>query len=80
MPTCSASAPISSKTPPLLNNKDMISESLEAITGVSIYPIISFVLFFTFFAGMLVWVFRQSKAEIAELSNLPLDDDQTSNL
>lgn len=57
----------------------MIRESLEAITGVSIYPIISFVFFFTFFAGMLVWVFRQSKAEIAELSNLPLDD-QTSNL
>ncbi len=57
----------------------MIRESLEAITGVSIYPIISFVLFFTFFTGMLVWVFRQSKADISEISNLPLHDDQPSN-
>lgn len=56
----------------------MIRESLEAITGVSIYPIISFVLFFTFFTGMLIWVFRQSKADISEISNLPLHDDQPS--
>jgi cbb3-type cytochrome oxidase subunit 3 len=56
----------------------MIRESLEAITGVSIYPMISFILFFTFFTGMLVWVFRQSKAEITEISNLPLHDDQPS--
>ncbi len=54
----------------------MIRESLEAITGVSIYPIFSFVLFFTFFAGMLVWVFRKKKSEIDFLSNLPLDDNQ----
>jgi cbb3-type cytochrome oxidase subunit 3 len=56
----------------------MIRESLEAITGVSIYPIISFVLFFSFFTGMLIWVFRQSKADITEISNLPLHDDQPS--
>lgn len=56
----------------------MIRESLEAITGVSIYPIISFVLFFTFFTGMLIWVFRQSKEDISEISNLPLHDDQPS--
>jgi cytochrome c oxidase cbb3-type subunit 4 len=56
----------------------MIRESLEAITGVSIYPMISFILFFTFFTGMLVWVFRQSKADITEISNLPLHDDQPS--
>jgi cbb3-type cytochrome oxidase subunit 3 len=56
----------------------MIRESLEAITGVSIYPMFSFILFFTFFTGMLVWVFRQSKADITEISNLPLHDDQPS--
>lgn len=56
----------------------MIRESLEAITGVSIYPMISFILFFTFFTGMLVWVFRQSKVDITEISNLPLHDDQPS--
>lgn len=56
----------------------MIRESLEAITGVSIYPMISFILFFTFFTGMLIWVFRQSKADITEISNLPLHDDQPS--
>ena len=34
----------------------MIRQTLEAITGVSIYPIFSFLLFFSFFTLMLIWV------------------------
>lgn len=55
----------------------MIRQTLESITGVSIYPIFSFILFFSFFTLMLIWVFRKKKSEIDLLSNLPLDDNQT---
>ncbi len=55
----------------------MIRQTLEAITGVSIYPIFSFLLFFSFFTLMLIWVFRKKKSEIDILRNLPLEDNQT---
>lgn len=54
----------------------MIRQTLESITGVSIYPVFSFVLFFTFFALMLLWVFSRKKEDIDTLSKLPLDDNQ----
>lgn len=55
----------------------MIRQTLEAITGVSIYPIFSFILFFSFFTLMLIWVFSKKKSEIDILRNLPLEDNQT---
>lgn len=55
----------------------MIRQTLEAITGVSIYPIFSFLLFFSFFTLMLIWVFRKKKSEIDILRNLPLEENQT---
>ncbi len=45
--------------------------------GIEIYPLISFLLFFTFFILMLVYVFRQDKKHIQEMSNLPLEGDKT---
>jgi cytochrome c oxidase cbb3-type subunit IV len=46
---------------------------LEKITGVSIYPLSSFVIFSLFFLVMLVWVWRVDKKRIREISRLPLD-------
>ncbi|MBM3410789.1 MAG: hypothetical protein FJY18_04055 [Bacteroidetes bacterium] len=57
----------------------MIRNTLESIAGISIYPIFSFVLFFTFFAGMLIWVFRQEKTYIQQHGELPLNDSQPLN-
>lgn len=57
----------------------MIRETLNSIAGVGIYPIISFVLFFTFFITMLIWVMRLTKNQTAELGNLPLDSDEQQN-
>ena len=45
--------------------------------GIEIYPLISFLLYFTFFVLMLVYVFRQDKKHIQEMSNMPLDGDKT---
>jgi cytochrome c oxidase cbb3-type subunit IV len=46
---------------------------LEKITGVSIYPLISFVIFGLFFLVMLMWVLKSDKKLIYDISRIPLD-------
>lgn len=46
---------------------------LEKITGVSIYPLSSFLIFSLFFLLMLIWILRVDKKRIREISRLPLD-------
>lgn len=46
---------------------------LEKITGVSIYPLASFVIFGLFFLVMLIWVIKADKKTIYEISRIPLD-------
>jgi cytochrome c oxidase cbb3-type subunit 4 len=46
---------------------------LEKITGVSIYPLISFVIFGLFFLAVLVWVIKTDKQKIYDVSRIPLD-------
>ena len=46
---------------------------LEKITGVSIYPLISFVIFGLFFLVVLLWVIKTDKQKIIEVSRIPLD-------
>lgn len=53
-----------------------IKHHMETISGIEIFPIISFLIFFTFFVLLLVWVFRFSKEYVAEVEQLPLDQDQ----
>ncbi|MCH9660160.1 MAG: CcoQ/FixQ family Cbb3-type cytochrome c oxidase assembly chaperone [Bacteroidetes bacterium] len=53
-----------------------IKGNLENIDGVEIYPIISLLIFFIFFAALFYWVFTTKKEHINEVSNIPLDNDQ----
>lgn len=46
---------------------------LEKITGVSIYPLISFVIFGLFFLVVLLWVIKTDKQKIYDVSRIPLD-------
>lgn len=46
---------------------------LESITGVSIYALTSFGIFFTFFIIMALWAWKADKKLINTLSNIPLD-------
>jgi hypothetical protein len=50
---------------------------METIAGVSIYPILSLLIFFTFFVVLGIWVFSYKKEKIEELSHIPLNDNQT---
>jgi cbb3-type cytochrome oxidase subunit 3 len=52
-----------------------IKGNLENIDGVSIYPMISLMIFFLFFVVLLWWVFTAKKEHIDEVSHIPLEDD-----
>jgi cbb3-type cytochrome oxidase subunit 3 len=52
---------------------------LEKITGVDVYALTSFLIFFTFFVVMTLWALRADKKMIDVLSNIPLDDNDHNN-
>ncbi len=52
-----------------------IKGNLENIEGVAIYPMISLLIFFIFFAVLFWWVFTAKKEHINEVRNIPLEDD-----
>ncbi|MEH6656796.1 CcoQ/FixQ family Cbb3-type cytochrome c oxidase assembly chaperone [Leeuwenhoekiella marinoflava] len=56
-----------------------VKQNLENIDGVSIYPIVSLLIFFLFFIGLFLWVFTAKKEHIKEVSNIPLEDQLKSD-
>lgn len=52
-----------------------IKHTMDTISGIEIFPIISLVIFFTFFMGLLLWVRKSDKTYINHVKNLPLEDD-----
>ena len=55
---------------------------LTKITGVDIYAMSSFMIFFFFFLVMVLWAWKADKILITTLSNIPLDlkDEEKNNL
>jgi len=51
-----------------------VKHHMETIAGVEIYPIVSFIIFFTFFIGLFAYVLLLRKGYVQELENLPLTD------
>ncbi len=52
---------------------------LQSITGITIYPLISFAIFFLFFTALLVYVLVANKQHLSTMSQLPLageDEDK----
>jgi cbb3-type cytochrome oxidase subunit 3 len=47
---------------------------LEKVSGVDIMGIASLSVFFLFFVGMLVWVFKTKKKSYDEISRIPIDN------
>ena len=54
----------------------MYKEVLQSITGIAIYPLISFVIFFLFFVALLVYVLVVNRQHISAMSMLPLLDEE----
>lgn len=53
-----------------------IKHNLSTIDGVSIYPLLSLLIFVIFFALILTYVIRMKKVKVTELSNIPLEVDE----
>ncbi len=58
----------------------MFSQNLSSIDGVSIFPIISLVLFFVIFSGVLFWVLKKDKSYMENLANMPLQENNDIEL
>jgi uncharacterized membrane protein len=59
-----------------------IKHLMTGIDGIEIYPIMSLIIFFTFFVILFIWVMTAKKQHIDHVSNLPFDsstknDNQT---
>jgi len=52
-----------------------IKGHLDSMSGIEIYPIISILIFFTFFTIMVVWVMRADKTYMKEMSEMPMDNN-----
>ncbi len=48
---------------------------LESITGIGIYPLLSLMIFFLFFAAVTWSVLRSNKHYIEKVKNIPLETD-----
>jgi cytochrome c oxidase cbb3-type subunit 4 len=53
---------------------------MDSIEGIEIYPIISLLIFFIFFVVLFWWVFTAKKDYITTVSNLPLDNQNQTQL
>lgn len=52
---------------------------LESISGIGIFPMISLLIFFTFFILLAIKVSIMDKSYLQQMNNLPLEDDDNSN-
>jgi cbb3-type cytochrome oxidase subunit 3 len=57
----------------------MLRQNLESIAGVSIYPIISLLIFFLFFVALITYVVRTKKQYFDQMSGLPLQKNESNN-
>ena len=57
-----------------------VKNHMESISGIEIYPIISLLIFFTFFVVLFWWVFTAKKDYIKTVSNIPLDNQNQTEL
>lgn len=56
-----------------------IKHHMTSIIGIEIFPIIAFVLFFTFFLGMLWYVLAMKRDRVSHMEQMPLLETETAN-
>ena len=57
----------------------MYKELLQSISGVELYAIVGFLIFFVFFILITVHTVRMDKTRVEKLSQIPLDDEFSNN-
>ena len=53
-----------------------IKHHMDTIAGIGIYPVVSFLLFFLIFLGVLLYVRRSRREHITYMAALPLGDGE----
>ncbi|MCU0359209.1 MAG: CcoQ/FixQ family Cbb3-type cytochrome c oxidase assembly chaperone [Bacteroidia bacterium] len=53
---------------------------LQSISGVGIFPLISLLMFFVFFAAVTWYVFRVDKTYIERASRIPMNEEPTTEV
>ena len=56
-----------------------IKQHMASITGIEIYPVISFLIFFLFFMVMTMWVVKGNKNYFKRMATLPLEEKEIIN-
>lgn len=46
---------------------------LESITGIAVYPLIGFIVFFVFFLAVTLYALKADKKHLNEIAEIPLD-------
>ncbi|MBA6151241.1 CcoQ/FixQ family Cbb3-type cytochrome c oxidase assembly chaperone [Gelidibacter maritimus] len=57
-----------------------IKNHMDSISGIEIYPMISLLIFFIFFVALFWWVFTAKKEYIDRMSDIPLDNQNDTQL
>ena len=57
----------------------MIEHVLRDLNGIEIFGIISVLLFFVFFSGMLLWASRLKKTYLNSMQELPLESGENNS-
>jgi hypothetical protein len=52
---------------------------METITGIEIFPVISFLIFFLFFVVLCIWLIIADKESLREQSQIPLTKNDSTN-
>ena len=57
----------------------MFKHYFEQVHNVAIWPIISLTIFFVFFLGLLIYVWKIRKDHVSHMETMPLADDHPAN-
>ncbi|MBS1517512.1 MAG: CcoQ/FixQ family Cbb3-type cytochrome c oxidase assembly chaperone [Bacteroidetes bacterium] len=58
----------------------MFKHYFELLDGIDIYPIFSLIVFLIFFIIVILYILKTDKSKFKEISNLPLEGDNNSEI
>ncbi len=55
----------------------MEDKVISSIPGIEMYPVVSLIIFVTFFMGLLIWTFRTDRKRLTAIAEAMVPDDVT---
>lgn len=57
----------------------MFKHYFERVHNVEVWPIISLIIFFVFFVGLIIYVWKIKKSYVSHMEGMPLAEDDSHN-